>query len=562
MATIELRMKMVHGDIQAILNRAKQKDAPVVRLRDLAFALLRKNKLSYKARFHCRQVGFNPRNRSQVGIEPQENTRRLRKYRRSGWSNIECSNAAATERAPGARGDAIEKKNIEVVEQSAGKIASVLPGSLKIFTITCGHTNQALRAGDAELPSTEEDLSLNGKLNKVKICGDDQDYLEAMTIGMEWTVIPWQIEQKYPELIDLIIEADNVPVTAARADNIVERLFKIQKIAKEASLSGNTDWNLIANIANRSELQRPEEEVAQLVSFVKSSSGGLENPFVLREIDNWAKTLPFLRDCPPSVLALFVSIDLGPGGAGFWRAACVKLMLSSEDRFTTSKNESKYFSTQDINNMGRTTRPMVLQANEMMEKARTVMSKVDDDISVSKQAELLGRFDVRLVGHVMKRPVLGTYKSLADIGLAFWVEFKEVLEANGSSTVGSCPWGKPDKTEAAPGQSVKSITAFSAGSGSLKASDVSRYFAEKGLKIGSTVQQLSVDDGDGTHVPVEPVVTWKVMSIGKATVELAEVKGLLDTKKGPPKTMSANVNDFYVKFKQVEQEFKDRCPTN
>jgi len=299
MATIELRMKMVHGDIQAILNRAKQKDAPVVRLRDLAFALLRKNKLSYKARFHCRQVGFNPRNRAQVGIEPQENTRRLRKYRRSGWSNIECSNAAATERAPGARGDAIEKKNIEVVEQSAGKIASVLPGSLKIFTITCGHTNQALRAGDAELPSTEEDLSLNGKLNKVKICGDDQDYLEAMTIGMEWTVIPWQIEQKYPELIDLIIEADNVPVTAARADNIVERLFKIQKIAKEASLSGNTDWNLIANIANRSELQRPEEEVAQLVSFVKSSSGGLENPFVLREIDNWAKTSPFYARLPP-----------------------------------------------------------------------------------------------------------------------------------------------------------------------------------------------------------------------------------------------------------------------
>jgi len=544
-------MKLVDQAIQDIIRRANTKDAPVVRLRDEAFRLLRTSKLSYKARFHSLQVGFNPRNRSQVGVEPQENPKRLHKYKRSGWSNVECANAAATERAPGARGDALEKKNIEVVEQSGGMLAEVQPQSLRIFTITCGHTNQAIRAAVAGIKSDDAELTLDGKLHPPTICGDDDLYLEAMTNGMEWTVICWQVEQKYPALIDLIIEADNVPVTAARKDNIIERLFKIQKIVKDqVSPSGDIDWELVVNIAMRSELQRSKDEVGQLVAFVKSSSGGLENPFVLREIDNWAKVLPFIRDAPSNVLAHFETADLGPGGCGLWRAACVKLMVSSEDKFVTPKNESKYFSVQDINNMSRTLRPMILQATEMMEKARTVMAKVEDDISASCQAELLGRFDVRLVGHVMKRPVLGCYKALAEIGVLFWVELKAKLEATGSSTVGACPWGKPDRPAADPGSST-GITRFATGGGSLKTDDVARYFADKGLKVGSHVQRV----GDG-----EPE-NWKVASIGKASVDMVEVKSVLDSA-SQPKNLSTGVNDFFSLFKVVDEDAKDRYATN
>jgi hypothetical protein len=141
----------------------------------------------------------------------------------------------------------------------------------------------------------------------------------------------------------LLIEADNVPASAAKSDNIIERLRKVHRVAGSLyKVDCPIDWDSVAVIVQRSELSKVNE-VGDLIRFVKSSSGGIDVPFVLLDIDDYGKALPFMREVPTAVLARFDALELGPAGCPSWRGACVKVMLSSSEKFTNAKNESTFF---------------------------------------------------------------------------------------------------------------------------------------------------------------------------------------------------------------------------
>ena len=45
-------------------------------------------------------------------------------------------------------------------------------------------------------------------------------------------------------------------------------------------------------------------------------------------------------------------------------------------------------------------------------------------LDLNVRVAILGRLDIRLVGHVLHRPLLETFASMAAIGYAFWVELQ------------------------------------------------------------------------------------------------------------------------------------------
>lgn len=213
-------MDLIDSSIQKIIKRSKSKDPRVVGGRDEAFMLLAEQELMYSARFNATQMGVHPSNRSKTMVESQNLKKKLKGFKKVGFSNQECLRAVSVERSPKALGDSHEEKNARMARESNGQLAPVELGSLRGFSLTCGHTNQSLRAVVAGVECDDPDISVNGKLNKAKFA-EDPVFMDNIEHGMTWKMIKWEVEERWPELIELIIEADNVPFSSAKVATLL-----------------------------------------------------------------------------------------------------------------------------------------------------------------------------------------------------------------------------------------------------------------------------------------------------------------------------------------------------
>jgi hypothetical protein len=409
--------------IASVIARARLPDAKLVMLRDEAFLILETHELQYVSRLHSTQVGVHPRNRAASGIVAQEVHRKLRKLVQAGFSFEECRNAAAVEREPGEVGDSMELKNALLVDASGGQLASVAASSLKVFSVTCGHTNQALRAAHHGLPSEDDLVSVAGRVSVGKISEQDPNLGRAIREGLNWKVMVWQAAREWPEIVDLLIDADNIPTSnMSRADTNIVVLWRIIKAAKDMQAVKTIDWSEVVTLVQRTQ-DRSAVDLESLCLYVAKWSGGLETSMYLSEIDAWVKSLRVAREIPPVVIRRLAELDLGPGIGGEWRCACMKAMAACTDKYIGQAGESRYLTAGDILPMQMKIKRFVLVAQDIMTKARS-MADATLGLDLNVRVAILGRLDIRLVGHVLHRPLLETFASMAAIGYAFWVELQ------------------------------------------------------------------------------------------------------------------------------------------
>ena len=84
--TVEEQLAGVSSALADILQRSGSADARVVGLRDEAHEILIGAGLAYRIKLHCDRVGVHTSNRSDTGVEPQEELRKLAKFARAGFS--------------------------------------------------------------------------------------------------------------------------------------------------------------------------------------------------------------------------------------------------------------------------------------------------------------------------------------------------------------------------------------------------------------------------------------------------------------------------------------------
>jgi hypothetical protein len=487
--------------IASVIARARLPDAKLVMLRDEAFQILETHELQYVSRLHSTQVGVHPRNRAASGIVAQEVHRKLRKLVQAGFSFEECRNAAAVEREPGEVGDGMEEKNVLLVGASDGQLASVAASSLKVFSVTCGHTNQALRVAHSGLSSTDDLVSVAGRVSVGKISDQDPNLGKAIREGLTWKVMVWQAAREWPELVDLLIDADNIPTSnMSRADTNLVVLWRILKAAREmAATHDKINWAEIVTLIQRTQ-DRTAVDLESMCLYVAKWSGGLETAIYLAEIDSWIKSLRVAREIPPVVIRRLAELDLGPGIGGEWRCACMKAMAACTDKWIGQAGESRYITTGDISSMQAKCKALVLVAQDMMTKAR---SMADDTLGLDLNVKVavLGRLDIRLVGHVLNRPLLEKFASMAEIGHAFWVELQG---AAGAAVVCPAQWllaAPRAKDVPQPRESV--VTLARDGSASVALA------ADRGLVVGAKVRLktgnesiMTVTSISNTHVSI------------------------------------------------------------
>ena len=177
-------------------------------------------------------------------------------------------------------------------------------------------------------------ISLNGKVCSAMVAQKCPLLASTVADGLRVRLLPYQLDERWPSLVELIIEADNVPLATAMPDTTLDLLRKVHSLSQTLTVSGETDWGLVEKMMLRSEVRRPHG-VSHLVSWVRSSSGGTD-PLVLRDVLRFAKGLKVARELQAVVLGAFENMYLGPSGSPYWRGAAVKAMLSARQKDITN----------------------------------------------------------------------------------------------------------------------------------------------------------------------------------------------------------------------------------
>ncbi len=380
---VKARIEAARPDMQAISKKYASPGAIIVGLRDQAFAKLQIFGLAQKTKITIESTGYHPWNRSTSGVDCSDASTKLVKFHKGGLSFCELARSCTIQRIPGQVGDFYEARNMELAEASMGKLAPVQGGSLQRFSLTCCHSIQALRGGQAEVTSDDPDMSRDGKISKALLIDKDPEgFGVAFTEGFDSLEIHYEVEVHFPDIIRLIIEADNIPNSISKQDHSITLLMKVHQAAKDVlpklrngSLTEDAYWLLVTSMVTRSELSR-EAEIPSYVMFVKEWSGGMDDPFVLKELDSFVKTVSVIREIPAQVLAKLATLDLCPAIGVHWRMACMKCMISSSDNWS-SGNRSTFFTQNDVQSMqSKTTKPQVLTADKHMLEAKNLLKKV------------------------------------------------------------------------------------------------------------------------------------------------------------------------------------------
>jgi hypothetical protein len=117
-----------------------------------------------------------------------------------GWSWAATAHAICVQVAPGDK--TVEDFNRRLCAGSG--LAPVVPDSIQFGSLACGHTNMALRAIAAAVPSSCPLLSEDGKLSVEKLRRKDPEFGNAVVRGLHWKVLRPEVRRLFPKALDII----------------------------------------------------------------------------------------------------------------------------------------------------------------------------------------------------------------------------------------------------------------------------------------------------------------------------------------------------------------------
>ena len=190
-------------DVHSVCAHCRYKDLGIAQARDIIEEALQKEHLIRQDFLPPDQVGFDPRNRDELGGNWSSVHELIAVIKRVGWSDGETKGAVCAQIAPGDK--EVESFNQRLVE--GVPLMPVPDGSLLFSSIGCGHTNCGLRAIKAACPNSDPTISVDGKLSKELIGKTDKRFALAVDRGLHWKILHHSVRAKYPEAILVLIAA-------------------------------------------------------------------------------------------------------------------------------------------------------------------------------------------------------------------------------------------------------------------------------------------------------------------------------------------------------------------
>ena len=136
------------------------------------------------------------------------------------------------------------------------------------------------------MPSSNVKLSVGGHLSAEVIAQTDPKFAKRIREGLTWTTMHWEVVERYPAIISLIIEAKNGGGTINRRKTTFEVLLQILETSIASSKDSTPDWEFVRRRISRTQ-PTCLPILPDLVSFVVSCSGGKQGIYLRELVDIW-----------------------------------------------------------------------------------------------------------------------------------------------------------------------------------------------------------------------------------------------------------------------------------
>ena len=199
---------------------------------------------AFKSKLPVSSLLVHPQNRGGSGVQPFHMHQKGAKIAQCGASLDQLISSVCFEMQPEETKKLKQVKvNQDLVGASSGLMAPVQGGE-RYLTVSSSHTSQFCRAVAHGCKTSEPTLKdSNGNLS-LEMLGKDKILREMVEEGWDWVVIPWYIEEAFP----------NLPAMVADALNSVNGIFEAQgelklalTIANAATGGSSFDWDHVSS---------------------------------------------------------------------------------------------------------------------------------------------------------------------------------------------------------------------------------------------------------------------------------------------------------------------------
>jgi hypothetical protein len=225
---------------------------------------LAKNGLSRVVRLKPDEIGVHSQNRDGFGLCPKDAHTLLSMIASVGFDGSQ-THPVCTELQPG---DTMVDFNRKLVESSGGLLPAINETMMRYASLSCSHTNAALRCALHEVASEEELVSLNGRISMSKIQSVDKALFDACHAGLEWTVIHRDVMSFSPQIAQLVQSACNVSSHIAKGESEWQILARMRSLMRTQP---HAEWNQVKKQVLQTKPQC-HEATPYMFTFLKNFS--------------------------------------------------------------------------------------------------------------------------------------------------------------------------------------------------------------------------------------------------------------------------------------------------
>lgn len=431
------------------------------------FHLLQQSNLMWDMKIHPRIIGCHPDNRDGYGINVLDVHSWLSDVFTIGFDHGEVK-AVCCEVA---QDDTSVQSFNEKMVMAAGNQLAPVDGRLKYATLWGGHTNQAMRLVAYNMPHCDERLTVGGRLSLEKIGLTDAIFHDAVSNGVVWKVIAFDVVKRFSELPTLVQSAGNAASQIAKVEHELQVLRKMWVTQMRLYRAQPGVAVTFADVKARIMKTKPAcaASLAGMYTFMIKFAGGHHALFLL-ETELFVKNNAPSNKMIPAECWSLLSMDVKGSEQGIrFRHAVLKALYV----------ESFKLSTSDIRRcFHKEVLPQMFLANDMMVKLRDYVTT--NGIDTPEVASALSRFDISVVAWVLGK---STHGSLHEVAHSFVVEARALTQKSLVS-----PW-EPASTASssvgvpAPTHAMREFKT----DGTL--ADPAVILLEQGFVVGSTVQR-------------------------------------------------------------------------
>ena len=448
------KMQEIDSEMRAILEAAKSPNAKILLLRNQCMELLLRSGLATpQERIHCRHAGVHQRNRYGDGIVPSKVHQLLHGIFQTSLQTSELDKPTALEMPPAGhpRREILRRFNVNQMLQSAGRLPEYEDQGehIRALSLTCGHTTQTLRCFFHGVESDHPELSTDGRLDMQLLQKKDRQYHEAALRGIEYTLIRWEVEEIWPEALDLFQEAVNAKNWLLEGESRLQIMLKMHALARSSvqqasSASSASAEDVWADVIASAERGNPPylAELGDLLYATRHLSGGLDRPRFLESIPEFCRTLETERIVRGSIWKALSAVAVGGSlhSCPKFRIFCGMAPAGASHLYSKGP-EQFLLSVSDINSLANSKfAPHVEKAEDMIYQAELYM--VEHNCWSNARARVcFFLLRIRLVLHVLlkKDTARGVFVTMNNIGAQYTADLSAILQKPMPSVWGDLP---------------------------------------------------------------------------------------------------------------------------